>query len=61
MIYLICPQPRKPVECKAQRRDVAVLRQGVATPASERFAELPGGFERKGRIAALRRLLRGPP
>jgi hypothetical protein len=65
MIYLICPQSdRRPPETgrmqgAAARRSGATARSRNA--ASDWFAELPRGFERKGRIAALRRLLRGPP
>jgi len=75
MICLICPQSdRRPPETgrmqgAATRRSGATARSRNA--ASDRFAggaaiRLPEGFERKGRIAALRgaairRLLRGPP
>ena len=59
MIYLICPQLRKPVECKARRHDVAVLRHGVVTRQATGLRNCPEGSSEKGRIAALRRLLRG--
>ena len=71
MIYLICTQSdrrtvRKPVECKARRRGVVVLRQGAATRQATGLRSCPEGSSEKGRIAALRgpairRLLRGPP
>ena len=48
----------------ATRRSGATARMRMAAPrnnANDRLPGLPGVFERKGRIAALQRLLREPP
>ncbi|MEN3363433.1 MAG: hypothetical protein V7606_707 [Burkholderiales bacterium] len=50
-------QPREPVECQAR----AAVLGGPKAKARNKFPGLPEGFEPEGRIAALRRLLRGPP
>ena len=50
MTYLVCTQPRKPVECKARRRDVVVLRQRAATRQATGFRDCPEGSSEKGAL-----------